>query len=718
MLLRANSTSISDVQPPPPKRKKRKVSEDLLRSKVARYEEQLRDLGVSVDQREETQERRETTAISSSHSSPRQMPGLVNLERRKEASTLRVGEGALLVDGGGKSRYVDNNLWMTINDELPNQRPLLQDQQDGSTEDELDSEDHNPNFILFGLTSSVDVLSFYPRLDHIMALWQAYKENVDPLTKVIHRPTIDKLMILSCQNIHAISKANITLLFAIHHIAVESLSDEQVTAITGESKATIFNRMGHATQICLTKCGVLRSSDLTVLVAMVLYVQALRAKKDAQTISTLMSVVLTMCQRIGLHRDITTGLRPFDIEMRRRVWKNTLILDWICSEVAGLTPFLHMYPAWWSCPNPRNLNDEDFDTNTSMNQMPESRTEPTEMIVCQMRYNFGKMFIGDPRRMAQDHGHLLNSGVSEPFEFIGADLTSRDKAIDDLERLLQDRFLRYADPIDPVHNLVSIVARSAVVSMRIRAHHPRQYTDAGASLPAKEHEKLFSWSLQSVQYDNLFFTTPSLARFAWHSRQLFQYHPVIYLLTAIRSKRVYAGTNSIEMAWIAMDTLYNNRSELLEGKHVLHIAIAMLAVKAWEVYDADQQRKGKISAMPAFIGRIRAMTDAAGIPRHKRRKSHSMSMTSSTRSPMAQDPNIASTHSQLVTGVSGTSDFVWDSSQWAGSVWSAPPAANVWNNWDQLFVNPDIPVDASFDQNTFQVLDGFFAPIQDPPRSR
>jgi hypothetical protein len=647
------------------------------------------------------------------------MPGQLMPEAKpKKLKALRVDEGSLLVDSGGKARYVDNNLWMTISDELPNQRPLLQDQQDGSTEDEGETADYNPNGILFGIKSQTDALSLYPRPNDVIVLWRAFQENVDPLTKIIHRPTVDKLMQLSCQNIHAISRNNITLLFAIHHIAIESMLDEQCRAITGDSKDVVLNRLAYATQICLTKCGVLRSSDLTVLVALVLHVQALRADKDAQTISTLMSVVITISQRIGLHRDITAGLRPYDIEMRRRVWKHILILDWICSEVAGQTPFHNMYPAWWSSPNPRNLNDEDFDTNTTMEQLPESRVEPTEMFICQMRYNFGKMFIGNPERLQQEYGQN-NSGISDSFNFVGVDLESRDKAIDELERILQDKFLRYADPINPVHNLVSVVARSAIVSMRIRAHHPRQYADAGASLASSEHEKLFSWSLQSVQYDNLFFTSPSLVRFRWHSRQLFQYHPLIYLLTAIRSKRVYAGTNSIEMAWVAMDTLYNNRSELLEGKHVLHIAMAMLAVKAWDVYEACQRIAGRIFSMPAFIGRIKAMTDAAGIPRHRSRKSYSS--TSDTRSPMTLSTNLSTpSQPQLPLGSTATMDptYSWQTNQWIGGVWSAPPEASVWSNWDELMTNPDVPLDASFSQNTFQVLDGFFAPIQDPPTSR
>jgi hypothetical protein len=395
--------------------------------------------------------------------------------------------------------------------------------------------------------------------------------------------------------------------------------------------------------------------------------------------------------------------------MRRRVWKQALLQDWIISELAGITPFHEMYPQWWRTPNPRNLNDVDFDVNTT--ELPDSKVEPTEMFVCQMRYNFGTMFV-DGVEIARQR---FDVSVGDAFNFIGGDIAERDARIDRLEQHLQDSFLRYVNPIDPIHHMVAIVARAAVANIRIRAHHPRQYLDFGASLPQEERERLFNWSLQALQYDNLIYTTPSLNRFRWHSRQLFQYHPLIYLLTSVRYHRIPTSTTIQDNMWQTIETLIVNRPEMIERKQVLHAAIGMLALRAWEVFEHDRVKAQQPFQIPHFICTLRLMTTSTTSSRAARPKPQE-SAPEQRQSVSYPQENTTSPASFQSSESNAANPWNWQSGPVYRNVNNGMPqdaTADLWSPWDQLLVNGEVPVNPNTGLNLsdFGVLGGFFSPF-------
>jgi Fungal specific transcription factor domain len=114
---------------------------------------------------------------------------------------------------------------------------------------------------------------------------------------------------------------------------------------------------------------------------------------DAQTMWAFTGIAFRISRRIGLHRDGTQlGLPPFDVEMRRRLWFQLIILDHTSAELAGLAPELSgsgMVKAWDTF-RPSNLNDSDL--HPDMKELPAERVGATEMIFCLLRYEFGAFF--------------------------------------------------------------------------------------------------------------------------------------------------------------------------------------------------------------------------------------------------------------------------------------------------------------------------------------
>lgn len=68
---------------------------------------------------------------------------------------------------------------------------------------------------------------------------------------------------------------------------------------------------------------------------------------DPCSLWTLLGVAVRIGQGLGLHRDGTSlGLSPFEIEMRRRLWWNIVVLDArVCVFSESLCPVVECPPS-------------------------------------------------------------------------------------------------------------------------------------------------------------------------------------------------------------------------------------------------------------------------------------------------------------------------------------------------------------------------------------
>jgi hypothetical protein len=82
---------------------------------------------------------------------------------------------------------------------------------------------------IFGYHSAgVDLRTCHPLPSHSAFLWSVYQENVDPLVKILHIPTMDTIMRDARKNPTALSPGMQSLVFAIYYSAVTSLDADEV----------------------------------------------------------------------------------------------------------------------------------------------------------------------------------------------------------------------------------------------------------------------------------------------------------------------------------------------------------------------------------------------------------------------------------------------------------------------------------------------------------
>lgn len=131
------------------------------------------------------------------------------------------------------------------------------------------SNDH----LLFGsLAGNVDDLSaLHPTQVQIFRLWQVYLDNVNPLLRVTHTPTLQTRIIDAASDIANINPKFEALMFSIYCVSIQSLTDGQCSALFGSPKRDLLTAYQFACQQALRGCFILRSSDRECLTALYLY---------------------------------------------------------------------------------------------------------------------------------------------------------------------------------------------------------------------------------------------------------------------------------------------------------------------------------------------------------------------------------------------------------------------------------------------------------------
>ena len=129
--------------------------------------------------------------------------------------------------------------------------------------------DHNH---LFGDSkTSAPLSALHPTHVQIFRLWQIYSDNINPLLKVTHAPTLQARILDAAVDVTRVSRELEALMFAIYCAAIITLSEEDCRSTLGESKSKLLRKYQDACHQALINCGFLRSRERDSLTAYFLY---------------------------------------------------------------------------------------------------------------------------------------------------------------------------------------------------------------------------------------------------------------------------------------------------------------------------------------------------------------------------------------------------------------------------------------------------------------
>jgi hypothetical protein len=130
--------------------------------------------------------------------------------------------------------------------------------------------------MLFGSRqTAVELSTLHPEPAHLFRLWQVYLDNVNPLLKVTHTPTLQGRIVEAASNLKDTPPTLEALMFGIYCIAVLSLSEEECQAMFKQSKVQLSTRYQFGCQQALVNSQFLRTGSRDCLTALYLYLVCL-----------------------------------------------------------------------------------------------------------------------------------------------------------------------------------------------------------------------------------------------------------------------------------------------------------------------------------------------------------------------------------------------------------------------------------------------------------
>ena len=273
----------------PPRPRKRRFAEAELLAKLRHYENLLKRVGVRLDDADALK----VDGIDRAEERPRSNGGATELTARDpnqiDALSGSTSSSPTIVKGKSKDSerkaaesIIETKLKTSgLSEEFQATERLLE----GSSEDEVDDEPIQATYtsmfssqdgVLFGAEPmQTDLFASHPQPIHIFKLWQTYLDNIHPLTMILHAPTTQQQIMQAIGDLRNVSRATEALLFSIYALALTSLTHEECEARFGEDKLVLVAKYQLAAQQALRNADFLRTADMGVLQALLLYLVSL-----------------------------------------------------------------------------------------------------------------------------------------------------------------------------------------------------------------------------------------------------------------------------------------------------------------------------------------------------------------------------------------------------------------------------------------------------------
>ena len=444
----------------------------------------------------------------------------------------------------------------------------------------------------------------HPSADVVHQLWHIFIENVNPLSKLVHVPSLQLAIEKALLNPTRIPRGFEALMFAVYSMAVLSLSDKECRELLGETRAMLLPRYVAATKIALARAKFMSSTSVVVLQALVLHILCIRDDHHPRAVWSLTGTAIRIAEGMGMRLDGTLlGLSPFETKIHRRIWWQLKMHDFRAAELCGQAKFRDFNIDETTPKKPANVNDSEL--YPSMTQAPTESTKPTEMIWIMFRSDLASFAASQKVKMEKSGKTTLSSEEYSAMD----DLKMKDGFIKTMEDMLETKYLRFCDPSRPIQFLTLLAGRASTNLIRFIAHHPRRWANMD-KVPATEQQLVWGIVIQLLEQYNMLQSSPQLRQFAWNTPYFIQWHAVIHVLDTLRAMPLHSDSTK---AWRLIDALYkNNLDMLLSTKRPISVAVGNLCLKAFTARTIALEKAGRSPpGPPDYIAKLREQRQAA-----------------------------------------------------------------------------------------------------------
>ena len=452
---------------------------------------------------------------------------------------------------------------------------------------------------IFNFSSTITSLrTFHPPAMQVMTYWEIYKERVDPVARIFHRPSTEKIVKEVAHNLDHVSKPTEVMMFSIYYAVITSMAPTECQTILGLDKDDALKKYRFGVEQSLARVGFLSTSEMIVVQSFTLFLTCVRRSDITRYVWTLTGLVLRLALSLGLHRDGQKfGLSPFETEMRRRLWWQIVALDTRASEDHGTDPSIN--ESLYDTKFPLNIDDEDL--NPDMKDSPQEHdgwTEETfDLIRCTVttsvrRFNWAPAGPGPCRKKEAT-----------------ITLEDKEKLIEELHQYIENKYLKLCDLTVPLQWVCATVTRLIMAKFWLIIHHPFQREDRGEFMPQEVKDRMFLTSLEVIEFSYLLETERATAKWGWLFRTYIQWHAVAYVLSQLT---IRTSGPQVDKAWSIIELVFDEWGGVVGARKrgMLWKPLRKLMAKARAVRSQTLQKQAMFP-LDGSLGPIKTSMDTS-----------------------------------------------------------------------------------------------------------
>lgn len=337
-----------------------------------------------------------------------------------------------------------------------------------------------------------------------------------------------------------------------------------------------------------------------------------------------------IAHRIGIHKESFQYKRSaFEIEMRRRLWWSFEMFD---SRIGELADYKNIaMTSDWNCETPANLNDSDL--RLEMKRSPPSHAAPTEAIFVVV-HSAMRDFVRKTNFYRDFHTPAVRPTPVRSRQ----QSTVNIRELAELEKTIEEKYLRHCIPDNPLHFLTIWTARAYLAKFRLVEHYSR-YLDTSRGRTTTQRDAALRHALDVLEADTKVMTSSLTKSYMWMMDLHFALPAYIHILQDLKKRPM--SRQSME-AWDIVSENFKARfpdPQSMPGP--LLCIFTRLVNSAWRAYlDSFATSGGKLR-LPKIVSTVKdavqwtvSPSRAAGVE-----ESHSAGDTSM----IDEDPSVPTT---------------------------------------------------------------------------
>ena len=347
---------------------------------------------------------------------------------------------------------------------------------------------------------------------------------------------------------------------------------EQIMTNFGASKSDLNLRYRLGLEHALAKADFLNVPDIVLVQAFAIFLCLVRRHDSPRFVWMMTGLVIRMAQYLGLQRDGThfTHLTPFEIEMRRKVWRLVCALDVRASEDQGTD--LTIPRGSFDTRIPLNLNDEDIDPETK--HMPTERDGVTDM-------SFARIFFGIDDIVRQMMAPSVRDGV--------AGLEDQSRLLNKIYQNFEQGYCQYTTESGNIAYWVGVtIARLVMAKMTLIVFLPILFSSPSEDISDEVRTKLLVSAIEVAEYNHALNAEQACRQWRWLYQTYTHWHAIVYLMIEI-SRRPWSPI--VERAWVALHSSFLIPAQAPMDKNLnIWVPLRKLMQKASKHRDAELSR--------------------------------------------------------------------------------------------------------------------------------